>query len=124
MAAEDGGAQVKRYRPIERFLEMQSDGTWKRRDPVVWGLWDEIMGGFCALPTRHKVPRLIPLEWETEEEALQWLNRCLDKWEEWEISRKGDKVPQHWRGFRVPERSPWEGYTTPIPLNERGYPTT
>jgi hypothetical protein len=104
---------------------MNADGTWEARTNAPFAIFDEWWGDFCALPTtlpkpvkgKSKTPvtppKLIPLEWETRDEALSWLEHCGTKWRTWQ-AQGSDRVPEHWAGFPVPTRSPWEGYTTPI----------
>jgi hypothetical protein len=110
---------------MQRAIAMKADGTWEARQDAPFAIFDELWGDFCSLPktlpkpvkgkskTPSTPPELIPLEWESETEALDWLAKCSVTWRQWQ-AQGSNRVPEHWAGFPVPTRSPWEGYTTPI----------
>ncbi|WP_274031222.1 hypothetical protein [Streptomyces sp. MMBL 11-1] len=97
---------------MPRTLIRQKNGTWRARKHPKFVIFDEILGDYCALPGKDGKPET--LQWDTREGAYEWLAVCADRWKEWEHSTLRGRVPTGWRGFKVPESSPWAGYTTPV----------
>ncbi|QLP92967.1 hypothetical protein XNRR2_00235b [Streptomyces albidoflavus] len=98
---------------MERALQRRKNGTWVVRKNPPFVIFDEVMGDYCALP-QDDDGEPVTLEWRSRSAAYDWLAHCLQTWQMWERTGRAADVPKAWRGFPVPEQSPWVGYTTPL----------